>query len=137
MDIKVPQTFPIAPWNANLNKLFLIALEMINRIQFTKFLDLIYRVSLKEYWVGHLMFLVHNHRFVRWLFIAWQKHYYFLTIQRIWFEKLLKPINIIIHTLWCHQGHSSSVNFLQLLLKSISTFLFCTLLHQFHRYLKF
>ena len=29
MDIKVPQTFPIAPWNANLNKLFLIALEMI------------------------------------------------------------------------------------------------------------
>ena len=29
MDIKVPHTFPIAPWNANLNKLFLIALEII------------------------------------------------------------------------------------------------------------
>ena len=41
MDIKVPQAFPIAPWNANLNKLFLIALEMIEYNLENSYIDLI------------------------------------------------------------------------------------------------
>ena len=61
MDIKVPQTFPIAPWNANLNKLFLIALEIIkcNLENYTRFYFVYKRIELslkKVVWQSSLRF---------------------------------------------------------------------------------